>query len=101
MELHGKHYNSKQLRQRIGNMDQVAGIRLIQLDEGNERPVRAAVFKTGTGLEFTILLDRGMDISSASFQVRPWAGAPPQVTWHPSILRRKAYVGYAIISAVC
>lgn len=68
MELHGKRYNSKQLRQRVGNMDQVAGIRLVQLDDGNERPTRAAIFTTGTGLEFTILLDRGMDIPSASYQ---------------------------------
>ncbi|MBI2421855.1 MAG: aldose 1-epimerase family protein [Candidatus Hydrogenedentes bacterium] len=67
MKIYNKTLGQTQLRKRIGNMDQVAGVRIVQLDDGNERPVRAAQFKTGTGLEFTVLLDRGMDIPSASY----------------------------------
>lgn len=48
-------------------MDQIAGIRLVDLQDGNERPTRAALFHTGSGLAFTVLLDRCLDISSASF----------------------------------
>lgn len=68
MEIYGKPYSAKELRKRIGNMDQIAGIRTVTLDDGNERPVRAALIKTGSGLEVTVLLDRGMDIASAAFQ---------------------------------
>lgn len=68
MEIHGKKMAAAQLRQRIGHMDQVAGIRRMQFDEGRARPARAALFHTGSGLEFTVALDRGMDIASASFQ---------------------------------
>ncbi len=68
MELYGKRYSVNQLRRRIGNMDQVAGIRTVQLDDGNERPTRAALLHTGSGLELTVLLDRCLDIPSASFQ---------------------------------
>ncbi len=68
MEIYGKKYAVANLRKRVGNMDQIAGIRLVQLDDGNERPTRAALFHTGSGLEFTVLLDRGMDISAASFR---------------------------------
>ncbi|HPK23834.1 MAG TPA: aldose 1-epimerase family protein [Candidatus Hydrogenedentes bacterium] len=68
MRLFGKNYSKTALRKRLGNMDQLAGIRLVSFDDGNERPVRAALFHTGSGLEFTVLLDRGMDIASASFQ---------------------------------
>ncbi len=68
MNLYGKAFSVQDLRKRVGNMDQIAGIRIVQLDEGNERPARAALFHTGAGLEFTVLLDRGMDIPSASFQ---------------------------------
>jgi hypothetical protein len=68
MQLYGKQYSVEDLRRRVGNMDQVAGIRLAQRDDGNERPTRAAQFHTGSGLEFTVLPDRGMDIASASFQ---------------------------------
>ncbi len=70
MRLHGKSYSAKELRKRIGNMDQVAGIRTVQLDDGIERPGRAAVITTGTGLEVVVSLDRGLDISSASHQGR-------------------------------
>ena len=68
MQLYGKNYPVKQLRRRVGNMDQIAGIQLVQLDDGNARPGRAALFHTGSGLHFTVLLDRGMDIPHASFQ---------------------------------
>jgi len=66
MELYGKNYSVKDLRRRVGNMDQIAGVRVVQLDEGNERPTRAAVIHTGSGLELTVLLDRALDIASAS-----------------------------------
>ena len=65
MELFGKNYSVSALRKRVGNMDQVAGIRLVTLEDGNERPVRAAQLRTGGGLEVTVVLDRGMDIASA------------------------------------
>ena len=67
MEIYGKKYTTKELRKRVGNMDQIAGIRTVQLDDGNERPTRAAVIHTGAGLELTVLLDRCLDISAASF----------------------------------
>ena len=67
MEIYGKKYSTKELRTRVGNMDQIAGIRTVQLDDGNERPTRAAIIHTGAGLELTVLLDRCLDISAASF----------------------------------
>ena len=66
MDLYGKKYKVADLRRRVGNMDQIAGIRTVQLDDGNERPTRAAVMHTGAGLEVTVLLDRCLDIPSAS-----------------------------------
>jgi hypothetical protein len=39
----------------------------VQLDDGNERPTRAAILHTGAGLEVTVLPDRCLDIASASF----------------------------------
>lgn len=66
MELYGKKYSVNALRRRVGNMDQVAGVRLVSLEDGNERPGRAAMIRTGSGLEITVLTDRGMDIAAAS-----------------------------------
>jgi len=70
MEIYGKKYSVDDLRRRMGNMDQVAGVRVVQLDDGNERPTRAAIIHTGSGLELTVLLDRCLDIASASFNGR-------------------------------
>lgn len=67
MEIFGKKYAVDDLRRRMGSMDQLAGIRTVQLDDGNERPSRAAIIQTGGGLEVTVLLDRCLDIPSASF----------------------------------
>lgn len=71
MDIFGRSLTKDDLRRRVGNMDQVAGIKMVQLDAANERPARAAVFHNDTGLVVTILLDRGMDISSASYQGKP------------------------------
>lgn len=62
-----KSHSPDDLRRRVGNMDQIAGVRMVTLEDGNERPNRAAVFHTGSGLEFTVMLDRCLDISAASF----------------------------------
>ena len=68
MKIHGKNYSEKELRKRVGNMDQIASVRTVAMEDGNERPTRAAIIKTGSGLELTVLLDRCLDIASASFQ---------------------------------
>jgi len=68
MELFGRTFSPTELRKRVGNPDQLAGIRLVELQDGNERPGRAALIHTGSGLEVTVLLDRGLDIAAASFQ---------------------------------
>lgn len=68
MQIYGNKLTVDQLRRRVGSMDQIAGVRMVQLDDGNERPSRAAFIHTGSGLEFMVMLDRGLDISLASFQ---------------------------------
>ena len=67
MKIYGKEYSVNDLRRRVGNMDQIAGVRIVQLDDGNERPGRAAILTTGSGLEVTVLLDRCLDIAAASY----------------------------------
>ena len=68
MELFGKNYTVQELRKRVGAMAQVAGVRTVQFDDGNERPTRAALIHTGSGLDVTVLLDRCLDIASATYQ---------------------------------
>ncbi len=51
----------------IGNTAQIGGSRHYTLSDGRGRDMRAIDVNTGSGLQYTILPDRGMDISLASF----------------------------------
>ena len=74
MKLYGLDYSRQQLMSRVGSIDQLGGVRLGALADGNERGSRVADFDTGSGLGFTVMLDRGMDIGPASY-----CGVP--LTW--------------------
>jgi hypothetical protein len=50
------------LRARYGTLDAYAGARLVTLGEGSERGVRVLEMRSGGGLEFEIVVDRGFDI---------------------------------------
>lgn len=65
--LFGRSYSRQELLQRIGNLSQIGGVEPFELVEGNTRGVRALRFRTGSGFSFTVLPDRGMDISAAEF----------------------------------
>jgi Domain of unknown function (DUF4432) len=52
----------------VGNLSQLGECRHYTLTEGWARGMRAADIRTGSGLQFTVLPDRGMDISLASFK---------------------------------
>lgn len=66
-KLFGTVYTRADLLQRVGDISQLAGVRFGELSDGFERGVRVADFRTGSGLAFTVLIDRGMDIGWASF----------------------------------
>ncbi|MFP4502334.1 MAG: aldose 1-epimerase family protein [Candidatus Hydrogenedentota bacterium] len=66
MRIYDHEFSALDLRRRVGAMDQVAGIQCVQFDDGRARNARAARVHTGSGLDFTIALDRGMDIAHAS-----------------------------------
>ena len=61
-ELHGKSWSRAELSRRVGRLEQVAGIRLVTLGDGVERGVRVLEFRTGTGFEFDVVVDRAFDI---------------------------------------
>ncbi|MCF7818358.1 MAG: aldose 1-epimerase family protein [Kiritimatiellales bacterium] len=76
--------NEKELKSYVGSMDQLARIRTSVLDDGRGRGIRMADIDNGSGLRFTVLLDRGMDIGDASFNGIPFAYQSPVGAVHPS-----------------
>lgn len=75
--LFGLQSGSRELAAYTGRPEQLYGVRLAELTEGAERGVRIADLRSGGGLSFTVLLDRGMDIGPAEFRGVPLAYLAP------------------------
>ncbi len=61
------------LLERVGCIEQLAHIRQSVLEDGRGRGTRIAEFANGSGLNFTVNIDRGMDIADATFKGIPLA----------------------------
>jgi hypothetical protein len=72
-QLYGSRYGKADLLAHVGDISQVARIKPYRLVEGLEDGVLALDVTTGSGLDFTVLPGRGMDISSASYNGRSLA----------------------------
>jgi len=68
VELYGGTVSRGDLAARAGSLSQFAGVRLMTLGDGVERSVRMLEFRTGTGLRFTVLVDRAMDIADCDYR---------------------------------
>jgi len=77
-----KEYINK-IREYVGDMSQVAGIKSYTLLDGKSNGVRAVDFWTGSGLNFTVILDRCMDISQATYKGRSLCWRSPAKEVHP------------------
>jgi hypothetical protein len=60
--------NRNEMMQYVGNQTQLGGARHYELTDGWGRNLRAIDVNSGSGLFYTVLPDRGMDISLASFK---------------------------------
>lgn len=69
--LYNINITKDQLMKRIGDISQVAGAKEYQLTSGQGSGVRAIDVRNGSGLEFTIVPDRGMDIAWCRFEGMP------------------------------
>jgi hypothetical protein len=70
MELFGHAYRRGELLRHVGRLSQVAGVRLVALEDGGERGVRVLEFHTGTGFAFDVLVDRAFDIGRCELSGR-------------------------------
>jgi hypothetical protein len=82
--LFGQTYTREELLQRVGHIDQIAGVREIVLADGRGRGVRAARVSTGGGLAFTVLIDRALDIYDAQIGGTPLGWTSPIGPAHPA-----------------
>jgi len=75
--IFGSNVTRDEIEKRTGSIDQIARARPYELTDGKGRGMRAIDVVTGSGFGFTVLPDRGMDISHASYQGAPLAYISP------------------------
>jgi hypothetical protein len=68
VELYGRNLTRRDVAARSGALSQFAGVRLTTLGDGLERGIRMLEFRSGTGLRFTVLVDRALDIADCDYK---------------------------------
>ena len=69
---------------RVGRIEQLAEIRRTVLDDGKGRGMRAWEVRNGSGLEFTVYPDKGLDIGPAVYNGLPIAWMSRNGAVHPA-----------------
>ncbi len=85
VEIFGRTLSRLDLARRTGSFAQFAGVRLVTLGDGVERGIRALEFRTGTGLRFTALVDRALDIADCEHKGRAVGWQSPSGFRHPGL----------------
>lgn len=68
VQLYGKNLSRAEFEALSGSTGHAAGVRLMELSDGVERGNRMLEFRSGTGLRFTVLVDRAMDIADCEYR---------------------------------
>jgi hypothetical protein len=84
MRIGKQTYTRAEALRRVGNISQIGGTRHYTLAEGRSQGVSAIDVETGGGLRFTIVPDRSLDISAASYKGTNLVYRTPNGEVHPS-----------------
>ena len=66
--VHDRALSRHELARRLSRLDAIAGVRLVTLGDGAERGVRVLEFRTGSGLDFDVMVDRCMDVGAVRYR---------------------------------
>ncbi|WP_421853536.1 aldose 1-epimerase family protein [Oricola sp.] len=93
--LFGCALTREDLARRVGDFFQLFGVHLYELGDGPERGVRCLKFRTGSGLEFDVAVDRGMDVASMTFRGVPIGWRSPAGLRSPNLHEFEAEDGFS------
>lgn len=85
VELYGQAMSRRDIAASAGALSQFAGVRLVTLADGLERGIRMLEFRTGSGLRFTVLVDRAMDIADCDYRGKAIGWHSPAGFRHPGL----------------
>ena len=67
-KLWGKELSKKEILQRVGNLSQLVSVKSYTMDSGRSDGVKAIQVTNGSGLDFTVLEDKCLDIAEIKFK---------------------------------
>jgi len=82
--LFNRRWTKAELLRRVGHMDQLAGIRLVEAGDGKAHGCRMLDVWTGTGLRFLVNAERALDISCCDYKGMPLSWRSPAGDVHPA-----------------
>lgn len=85
VDLFGRTHSRRDIAGLAGSLSQFAGVRLSTLGDGLERGIRMLEFRSGTGLMFTVLVDRALDIATCEYRGLPIGWHSPTGFRHPGL----------------
>jgi hypothetical protein len=94
-DLFGRTLSRRDLAAHAGSLSAYGGVRLLTLGDGAERGVRMLEFRTGTGLRFTVALERAMDIVEVEHKGRSIGWHSPAGLRHPGLHETEGEQGLA------
>jgi hypothetical protein len=95
VQLYGQTLTRRQVSERSGMLSQFAGVRLMSLGDGVERGIRMLEFRTGSGLRFTALVDRALDIADCDYKGQAIGWHSPSGFRHPGLHEYEGEEGLA------
>lgn len=99
VELYGQALSRRQVAALSGDVAAFGGVRLMVLGDGAERGVRMLEFRTGSGLRFTVLVDRAMDVAEVEHKGRAIGWHGPTGFRAPSLHDVEGEGGVALMRA--
>jgi hypothetical protein len=84
MKIGGRFYTKEEIMSRVGSLAQLGGTRHARLSEGRAEGVAVIDFDTGSGLRFSVVPSRGLDISLASYKGTNLVYRTPNGEVHPA-----------------
>ena len=79
----------KELLQHVGSMDQLAPVERVAFMDGRGKSVEAFQVETGSGLAFTVLVDRAMDLAGLTYNGRSLCWRSPAGIVAPAYYERQ------------
>ncbi|HDQ00458.1 MAG TPA: DUF4432 family protein [bacterium] len=84
MQIFGQNLSRRELEARLGSIENVIGVRRIELQEGQQAGVEMAHVRTGAGLSYYVNLSRALDIGLTEFCGTPISWQSVNGETHPS-----------------